>query len=276
MGKQILNTKLANKWVVSKKERFDAVTFDAVRPLTFKEILRKYRIGLYCAAIASMLLIIFLLAYKINSLSKNAGQFVVLNMLPDVPIQPKDEVPVDPKEELAKEVDEMIRNARSTSVRNVIVNTDDAQRSVLRDDKGINSSVYDEAQRLQEKLDANRRQQEAYQSADNAVPVKAPEVRTATETYKGPSVLSYALTGRSAITLPIPAYMCERGGDVVVIIQVNRRGYVVGTKVDTRRSAADPAMRDAAEQAAKTSRFTPDNTAAEPQQGEIVYRFIAQ
>ena len=78
------------------------------------------------------------------------------------------------------------------------------------------------------------------------------------------------------MSLPIPVYKCIGGGDVYVSIMVNRKGYVVSASVMGDISANDSCIREYAVKAAKASRFTSSATAPEKQQGEIVYRFIAQ
>ena len=245
---------------------------------TLKGILKKYRIGIYVAIIVSMLLTIFLLAYKISAATGVPYTFTVLNML-DEEIELDPEIIEETKREMIEEeINALIRESRtSSSVRNVVVNTQDQHTSTLRDSKGINSSVYDEARQLQEKMDANRRMMQELQATDNSVPVvtETPPPTTQ-ETYQGPSVLSYTLDGRRAMHLPIPAYKCERGGDVTVIIEVNQNGYVVGAEVDKAKSSSDPTLQDTAIKAAKSSRFSASPTAPKKQQGIIAYRFIAQ
>ena len=244
---------------------------------SFKGILKKYRIGIYVATIIVMLLTIFLLAYKISRASSEPYDFVVLNMLDDEIVPEPEVIEETQKDRLKEEVEALLRETRTPSaVRNVVVNTQDQPTSALRDSKGINNSVYEEARQLQEKMDANRKAMQDLQTTDNSIPIHTEVAPATKESYKGPSVLSYTLDGRKAIHLPIPAYKCERGGDVTVIIEVNPNGYVVSAEIDKSRSISDPTLQDTAIQAAKSSRFTASSTAPKKQQGTIVYRFIAQ
>jgi hypothetical protein len=95
------------------------------------------------------------------------------------------------------------------------------------------------------------------------------------ELYTGPSVMSYQLAGRRAFVLPVPVYLCESGGDVVVNIVVARDGSVTGAHVNEKKSAAHPCIREAARQAALLSRFSVSES-SKSQQGSITYRFIPQ
>ena len=94
--------------------------------------------------------------------------------------------------------------------------------------------------------------------------------------YSGPSVLSYTLEGRKASKLPIPAYRCYGCGDVTVIITVDPQGNVVAAKVLDEISSSDSCLRSFAVRAARLSKFSASSSAPARQNGEILYRFIAQ
>ena len=94
--------------------------------------------------------------------------------------------------------------------------------------------------------------------------------------YSGPSVVSYNLEGRKASHLKIPAYRCYGEGDVTVIITVNPQGQVINAKVMEDISATDECLRNFAVRAARLSRFSAAPAAPARQNGEIVYRFVAQ
>ena len=231
--------------------------------------------GLYLTVIFHLILIIVILAYSIHRTVSQETSFV-LDFTKQEELEREREIQAF-KESVSAEIDELIAQSRQSAPRNVAV---DASRSGerLRDDRSANpSEVYDEARRLQEKLDASRREaQEAMDSEDNVAIGQKKEETKSKETYVGPSVLSYRLEGRKGQSLPIPAYKCIGGGDVTVAIIVNRKGYVVNVKVVENVSSPDICLQDYAMRAAKRSRFTASSTAPERQAGEIVYRFIAQ
>ena len=257
---------------------------DLFRPLTVKEVFKKYRNGIYVSVIVVMLLVIFLLAYRIGEAVGQPYDFTVISFVDDDKVAPDDvEELMNERDRLEEEVNRMLREGyqRPTpNVRNVVVNTDANQSTFLRDSKGINQSVYDEAQSVQDRLDASRdAMRQAQEAANNTVPVYNPDTNSSqgsATAYQGPSVLSFTLTGRNAVNVPIPAYKCERGGDVTVIIWVNRKGYVEKAEVDKARSTHHADLQEEALKAARRSRFSASTSAPERQQGEIVYRFIAQ
>jgi outer membrane biosynthesis protein TonB len=179
------------------------------------------------------------------------------------------------KEDILKKVEEKLAaNVPSTTseVKNLAVNTG----KPLKDDRGTDAEqLYKDAEKLQENLKNGYKSDITEDDGDEGVQTPGKDTGSK-ESYSGPSVLSYTLDGRSATHLPIPAYRCYGGGQVTVIIQVNRQGIVMNAQVNENVSATDKCLREFALRAARQSRFTKSNTAPERQVGEIVYQFIAQ
>ncbi|MBO7301019.1 MAG: energy transducer TonB [Tidjanibacter sp.] len=95
---------------------------------------------------------------------------------------------------------------------------------------------------------------------------------------RGNVTVSFSLANpvRYAVQMPVPAYMCEGGGEVVVDITVNNSGEVIDCKVNDALSAKNNCLREAALAKAGTSLFNADPTAPARQKGTIEYQFIAQ
>ncbi len=229
--------------------------------------------GLYLTVAFHLLLLIIMLATRINFLLREETSFILdftkEELLEEIARQEKI------RDEISREIDDLLSGR--TPVRNVVVDQSSRTGAQLRDDRYRDpSQIYDEARRLQESLDAARRAAEAERGTDLvANPAQQEQIREQ-ESYKGPSVISYLLEGRKAMNLPIPVYKCVAGGDVAVAIVVNRRGYVTNAMVIPGRSSSDNCLQEYAIRAAKSSRFTASSTAPDRQPGEIVYRFIAQ
>jgi TonB family protein len=111
---------------------------------------------------------------------------------------------------------------------------------------------------------------------DVTVPASQSSASPQGEADKGPSILTYSLDGRNGVYMPVPAYKCRGGGDVTVIIDVNKQGYVTSADVDTKRSGKDECIQGEALKAALQSRFEPSVTGAISQKGNIVYLFVPQ
>ena len=179
------------------------------------------------------------------------------------------------KAEAVRQIEDLF-GREPVEIRNVRVDASESRRERLE-----RENLMKEAEALQERLDASRRhalkeEQAAADRIDTDTSTESKEESRSATGYSGPSVLTYKLDGRKARSLPVPAYKGFGGGDVYVAIRVNRAGRVVGAGVIEGVSTADGQLRQYALEAALRSRFSPSETAPDPQGGEIVYRFIAQ
>lgn len=233
---------------------------------------RENNAGLYLTIAVHLLVLIILLGARIHSIISEDTSFEI-----DFSKQEEAELlekQLRLKEDINKELDAELYN--NNAVRNVVVDASSKKGQDLKDDRFKNpNQVYDEAKKLQDKLDASRREAEAYQGIDE-VKTGDNKTITKTESYKGPSVVSYNVAGRKALSLPIPAYKCVGGGDVSVAIIVNKKGYVIAAEVIYGSSSNDQCLQEFAIRAAKSSRFTASASAPDKQPGNILYRFIAQ
>ena len=180
------------------------------------------------------------------------------------------------QEDILKKIEEeLAANVPSTTseVKNLAVNTG----KPLKDDRGTNAEqLYKDAEKLQENLKNGYKSDITEDDGDEGVQTPGKDTGSK-ESYSGPSVLRYTLDGRTAKKpLPIPAYRCYGGGEVTIIIQVNRQGMVLNAQVNENISATDKCLRESALHAARQTRFSKSSTAPERQVGEIVYQFIAQ
>ena len=107
---------------------------------------------------------------------------------------------------------------------------------------------------------------------EDKFPVNAAGERTI---YKGPTTVSYELSGRRHTWMPAPVYKCRAGGKIVVDIVVNNNGYVLTTEINKSRSdSEDLCLIEAAKRDAERSRFNESPKAK--QQGSITYIFQPQ
>lgn len=258
---------------------------DRLRRSRFTALLRKClrldsdnKAGVYLTAIFHLAVIIILLSWSIHRQLTADTSFVI-----DFSAQEAKEAQAEREkmresvsEEIKAELDALLnssRNNRSQQIRNAAV---DASKPLKDDRYEHPEDIYREARELQERLNQSRKEAEQASETDNQGTVYKKDRDKKAEAYQGPSVISYTLDGRKAMNMPVPAYKCMGGGDVSVSIIVNRKGYVVGTKIIESVSSPDQCLRDYALKAAARSRFTASQNAPEHQAGEIVYRFVAQ
>ena len=232
------------------------------------------RVGFYTTLVFHLALLIVLLAVSIGHVATSENTFV-LDFTKQEELE-KLQKEIEIKEEVNRNLEEMLARQPQQRIRNVAVDAG----SKLRDDRFKNpSEVYDEARELQRKLDASRRDALAQQAKEEAVdlsPQKGQESSEPAPAYHGPSVISYELEGRKALSLPVPAYKGYGAGDVLVDIAVNPAGRVVEARVRPEGSSVDASLHSFAIDAAKRSRFSASADAEKTQQGWILYRFIAQ
>lgn len=234
---------------------------------------KEKKVGFYSTIIFHLVVLIIFLLTAIHGIVSEETSFVLdFSKLEEIEkIEKLEEL----KQQASKELDDLLSGRASNSYRNVAV---DRSNQPLRDDRFKNpNQVYDEARELQRKLDASRAAALREQGSDDVASADKDNLPDSNAPqYKGPSVISYSLDGRKSISLPVPAYKCQGGGDVSVQITVNRKGYVVAAQVIESVSSSDECIVRSAIAAAKRSRFRASTTAPEKQVGEIVYRFIAQ
>ncbi len=94
--------------------------------------------------------------------------------------------------------------------------------------------------------------------------------------YTGESNIVYYLENRYHVRLPIPVYLAQSGGLIVVDIAVNRQGRVVEAEPRKNSNVRDEQLYLYAKAAATRTVFNADPDAPNPQRGTIHYTFVAQ
>lgn len=94
--------------------------------------------------------------------------------------------------------------------------------------------------------------------------------------YIGESNIVYYLENRYHQSLPIPVYLSQGGGKVIVDIVVNKQGRVVEAIPQKNRNIREEQTFFYAKAAALRTVFNSDPTAPKSQKGSIHYTFIAQ
>lgn len=89
------------------------------------------------------------------------------------------------------------------------------------------------------------------------------------------STISFSLTNRKKIYIPIPVYLCEVDGKVVINITVNSSGNVTDAYLNTSSNSSNDCLIKHALEYAKKSRFNSDGSKAS-QIGSITFNFIGK
>ena len=187
------------------------------------------------------------------------------------------------RDRLAEEVRRANQKIDWSKISNTSSN-ENALNENLTDDRGTNTSALNEdAEAVEARMRANR---EAYEKGLKDAKRAGERDKSDDKSEdqgnknndkkaKGSVTVSFSFKDpvRYSRHLVKPAYRCEGGGEVVVIVGLDRTGKVIYAFVE---SGGDECMRQTAVAAAKGSRFDHNNSAPAKQEGAITYIFIPQ
>jgi TonB family protein len=86
------------------------------------------------------------------------------------------------------------------------------------------------------------------------------------------SSMQYSLVNRTDVYLPIPIYLCEQGGKIVVNITVNSQGNVTNAYINTTSNSSNECLKEHALEYAKEAQFNAD-ASKKSQIGSITFYF---
>ena len=89
------------------------------------------------------------------------------------------------------------------------------------------------------------------------------------------STISFSLKNRTKVYIPIPVYLCEVDGRIIVNITVDSEGNVTDTYVNSSSTSDNECLIERALEYAKQSQFSTD-TSKEAQIGTITFYFIGK
>ena len=188
----------------------------------------------------------------------------------EIPEQQEDDQPPMPNEASAQ-------LSQTQSSRTNIASNRMAQGKEFFDEDYM--SEVEAAKQLVAKVN-NQLSKETVNLEDIKMPEKTTEGMTReeieNELYSGESNIVYYLENRYHLRLPIPVYLAQSGGLVVVDISVDRNGRVTQATPRSNPSIRDEQIYIYAKAAASRTVFNADPNAPNPQKGTIHYTFIAQ
>ena len=180
----------------------------------------------------------------------------------------------------AQELNDLLNEKYDNSPATNQISNENALDENLEDHRTDASKIYSDADEVQERVRQNASDYAAGLQAEREILDRHYEGEGEIENkrVRGKVTVSYSLSApvRHALKMPVPSYMCEGGGEVIVNIVVDRDGYVMSADVDERQSAKNNCLREAALDKAKESVFNADVNAPAKQRGTIEYLFISQ
>ncbi|MDR1154074.1 MAG: hypothetical protein LBL04_05135 [Bacteroidales bacterium] len=240
--------------------------------------LEEHQTGILTTVAVHLLIISVVLVLKIRTNAER--EYNIMIDLSQINANMEEE---EPEEQLQQEMStqELIQNMRQEyHVRNIPVNTA-AERAVENIDKMVRDiktemNITDPPPPQDTPEETAPQEEKLLENEARIYEDKYPTDATGERTiYKGPTTVSYELSGRRHAWMPAPVYKCRTGGKIVVDIVVNGNGYVIAAEINKSKSDSEnPCIVEAAVRDAERSRFNESSLAK--QQGSITYIFQAQ
>jgi len=206
----------------------------------------------------------------------NVKEEAIIIEFPD--LLPEPELP----EEVQQDKGEELSGSDQLNRSNVASNQTASENTTTSTDEFFDSEYMreiEEARQLRSSVD-NNLSKETVDLSEIDMPVETTEGMDRDSIknviYAGESNIKYYLDNRYHIRLPVPVYLAQGGGTVIVDIKVDRSGKVIQANARENKSIRDRQIFLYAQEAASRTVFNSDNNAPEPQSGTIEYTFVAQ
>jgi outer membrane biosynthesis protein TonB len=239
--------------------------------------------GILGAIIIHLIAGIIFMSFQLKSLKNNINRSYIIELEQEPQLQPKENPEKKPEtlEKILQDDPEMLNIAKNLASKsdqkiNEADYVDKVKEELIKSGKLGKDNFIDEkkeesSKEGDEKLAYNR---DSTSGKNNSKPSESQKMAS---NYKGPTRIYYYLKGRTHTYLPIPIYMCEGSGKIVLSIEVNQRGLVEKAKVITEESTtSDPCLIETATRTALDSRFNPDINSPGIETGTLTYIFVAQ
>jgi hypothetical protein len=248
-----------------------------------KSIYQKNIYGVMATLIFHILILIALILSHLNTKNQAKVEILSLEIKELAPFIP----PPEPEKKTPKELEpvQQKKAGSSQNASNRAVNDaakGDSKSSTSSRDPFFDKAYQDEiaaAKKLVGEVNKTLAKKipeigDIHMPADNAVGKTREEVKQSN--FKGKSNIHYSLENRFHAYLPIPVYLAEGGGEVIVDIVVGRDGVVLKAEPRPNPKITDLMILAYAKQAAEKTIFNEDPKAPERQKGTITYIFLAQ
>jgi hypothetical protein len=241
-------------------------------------------VGILGAVIIHLIAGIVFMSFQLRSLQKEKRDEFIVEFAPEKESELKEkpiELPAKSIDKILQDDPEMLNIARNLANKseqkiNPADYIDKVKEELIKSGKlGVDNYIDEK-----KKSEQNKGDEKLAFEADSAKSMhkdKPDESQKMAANYKGPTRIYYDLKDRNHTYLPIPIYMCEGSGKVVLLIEVNQTGDVEKAQVIASESTtSDPCLIETAVKTALVSRFNPDINAPKIQTGTLTYLFVAQ
>ena len=240
-------------------------------------------VGILGAVIIHLIAGIIFMSFQLKAIKNDINRNYVIEFEQLPQLQLKDEPDKQPKtiEKVLQDDPEMLNIARNLANKssqkiNAADYIDKVKEELIKSGKlGADNFIDQQKQKPDENGDEKLAyKRDSLSAGERDKPSKSQQMAS---NYKGPTRIFYNLKGRTHTYLPIPIYMCEGSGKVVLSIDVNQQGEVEKARVIAEESTtSDPCLLETAMETALISRFNPDINSPKTETGTLTYIFVAQ
>lgn len=241
----------------------------------FVKIYRRYIYGVMGTLLFHIFLIAAFLFAEVD-MKGNIKEEPLVIEFPDI-LPEEDKIPEEIKQENLDSKNEAANNLTNTASNKLSV-----KNNVTSKDKFFDEDYLKEVNAAKNLVSDvnNQLAKEKVKIEDIKMPVESTEGMDPDSikniVYTGESNIIYYLENRYHVSLPIPVYLAQGGGKIVIEINVDRQGRVVDAKLATGQKIRDQQIVMYAQTAASKTLFNADPKAPALQKGTIHYNFIAQ
>ncbi len=239
----------------------------------FIKIYRRNIYGVIGTLIFHILLFSAFLLSDIQLKEKAKEEAIVIEFPEDI---------TEPEENIPKNDESLPSNESNSRMSNVASNQLAKEKSTKSIDEFLDENYLKEveaAKKLRSDV-KNQLSKETVDMDDIKMPVQKTEGMNPDSIknviYAGESNITYYLENRYHLSLPIPVYLSQSGGKVIVDIEVNRNGKVTNATTRESKNALNEQLYIYARAAALQTVFNADSNAPVSQKGSIHYNFVAQ
>ncbi len=247
---------------------------------SFWDFCKKNKYGIFGSLVFHLILLVFLFSFQLHT----KKEFIESKILIEIPLELTEQIAREKEEAIKKALENKQTNEKEDEILRSIATNEDAKKTAI--DPGQN--IKDLIEELKSQLNLNEVGEDFnFKDAVNQTESEDVEKNKAQKQQKldslkslehsGQSSVHYMLKNRYQTNLPIPVFMCEGAGKVVVRIGVNRAGKVNVAKIlKDQCKVQDDCLFRAALHAAEKSQFNTMYSAPKTQYGTITYHFIKQ
>ena len=243
----------------------------------FVKIYRQYIYGIMGTLIFHILLFSAFLLSDIKMKGKAKEEAIIIEF-PENVNGPEEILPHN-EESIDKTLQDNSETGNLTNVASNQLSTEKTTKSV---DEFLNNDYLKEVEAAKQLVSDVKKQlsKETVDIDDIKMPVQTTEGMNPDSiknvVYAGESNITYYLENRYHLSLPIPVYLSQGGGKIIVDIVVNRQGLVIQATPRETKNIRDVQIYVYAKAAALHTVFNADQNAPAAQKGTINYNFIAQ